>query len=88
MSVSDAPPELLSLMPDFRMHLPQPAELPDADLSRFQSDDFGPVMGCLRGSGGKEALTRLVHGMGIGALGIDICIRTRRASSRRAPAFG
>ena len=57
----DAPPELLRLVPDFRLRITQPAGMTDEELASFRSD-FGPVMGCLRDSGDKEALTRLVHG--------------------------
>lgn len=56
----DAPPELLKFVPDIRLHLTQPAQLTDAEVSQYRSD-FGAVMGCLRASGDKESLTRLVH---------------------------
>ncbi len=57
---ADTTPELLAFVPDYQLHLIEPAALSDGELNKFQTN-LREVLTCIKYSKDKERLEALMH---------------------------
>ncbi len=56
----DLPPDLLTHIPDYKLHLVEPAALSDEDLQKFQSN-LREVLTCIKYANDKERLSAVIQ---------------------------